>query len=65
MLALFILRSVRELSLFLPPSLFEERQAPCAAAAMSPDRDASLLRFVVEVVDVNGAWAGVEQVKER
>jgi hypothetical protein len=32
---------------------------------MPPDRDASLLRFVVEVVDVNGAWAGVEQVKER
>jgi hypothetical protein len=32
---------------------------------MPPDRDTSLPRFVIEVVDVNGAWAGVEQVKEE
>jgi len=31
---------------------------------MPPDRGQSLPRFVVEVVDVNGAWASVEQVRK-
>ena len=51
--------------MFLPLSLSLEEQALAQKPAMPPGGDTSLPRFVVEVVDVNGAWAGVEQVKER